>query len=84
MRDAREKGRTSRGSRNGGSKISEQTAAEIKVALALRKETQGQISRRLGVSRKLVSHIATGNSWAWLKVTRLGAEKTEPILKEVA
>ncbi len=62
-RDAVERGRYRRGSRNGRAKLTESQVEEIRRGWAAG-ETQVAMARRFGVSRSAIQFILNGQNWA--------------------
>lgn len=60
-------GRTARGERNAGAKLSEAQVREIKTRLA-RGERQAALRKAFGVPPATMSAIACGRIWGWLEV----------------
>ncbi len=65
MRDAVERGRIARGSRQGKAILGEGDVTEIWRLLS-EKKTQAEVAATYGVGRKAINDIATGKSWSWL------------------
>lgn len=61
-------GTHSRGERNYSARVTEAQAREI-ISL-IGKEGPSKIARRMGISKRSVSYIQTGGTWAWLREGR--------------
>lgn len=57
------KDRQTKGEVNGGAKLTDEQAAEIRFLAALGVETQEKLARRFGVSQPTVSFILSGKTW---------------------
>lgn len=64
MADCKDKGRTCQGARHGGSKLTEDQVREI-ASCYFSGETQSSVSKRFGVSQRVVSAIVLGKSWGY-------------------
>lgn len=66
-RDAVERGQQARGERVGTSKLSPENVIDIRQRVR-RGETQTSISELYGVSRRAISHIVKGATWAHVNI----------------
>ena len=68
MQDAAEKGRMRRGEKNHNTKITEETAREIKFWLAQGIYRIGELAIIMGVAYSIVANIKYNNTWKWIEV----------------
>lgn len=65
LKDMREKGRSQRGTKNGGSKLTPKDVRKIRTLLK-KGIKQAKISKMYGVAQNTISRINTGQKWGWL------------------
>lgn len=76
MNDMKVRGRSARGERGGGAKLSEADVLDIIQRIAS-KERQRDIAKTFGVSPTAIADIARGDSWAHVDVPRVSGKVGE-------